>query len=112
VSQRKSPIGTAVVDARRRRSRRAAYAAEQARLAPFEEIARIVIQHRMELGLTQQQLAERMGTSHSAISRIESGQHSTNVDTLRRLAEALGLRLVLGFEGGSAEYPVREFIPV
>jgi len=38
-----------------------------------------------------------MGTSHSAISRIESGQHPTTVQTLRRLADALETHLVVGF---------------
>lgn len=38
-----------------------------------------------------------MGTSHSAISRIERGQHSTSVETLRRLADALETHLVVGF---------------
>ena len=37
-----------------------------------------------------------MGTSHSAISRIESGQHSTSVQTLQRLAAALEMRFVMG----------------
>jgi hypothetical protein len=32
------------------------------------------------------------------------------VETLQRLAEALGLRLVLGFESGPAEAPVRELV--
>jgi len=66
----------------------------------------------MALGLSQQELAERMGTSHSAISRIESGQHKTSVETLRRLADALGLRFVVGFEHGSADRPVRELVTV
>jgi transcriptional regulator with XRE-family HTH domain len=65
---------------------------------------------RGELGLTQQVLAERMGTSHSAISRIESGQHRTSVATLERLAAALEVRLVLGFETGPREAPVRELV--
>ena len=69
-----------------------------------------MIRRRMELELTQEQLAERMGTSHSAISRIESGQHSTSVQTLQRLAEALGMRFLIGFEHGPAEQPVRELI--
>jgi ribosome-binding protein aMBF1 (putative translation factor) len=112
MSSRQSPIGASVAESRRRRSRRPAYRAEQERLAPYEEIARIVIQHRMALGLTQRELAERMGTSHSAISRIESGQHKTSVETLRRLAEALELRFVVGFEGGSADRPVREIVAV
>jgi transcriptional regulator with XRE-family HTH domain len=47
--------------------------------------------------LSQAELAKRMGTSHSAISRIESGQHPTTVQTLRRLAEALDTHLVVGF---------------
>ena len=113
MSKKTSPVGSSAADARRRRARTsAAYRAEQARLAPYEEIARLVIKHRMALGLTQQQLAERMGTSHSAISRIESGQHKTSVDTLQRLAEALGVRFVVGFESGPAERPVRELIGI
>ncbi len=56
-----TPIGESVGEARRRRARRsAAYRAEQARLAPYEEIARMVMKHRMELGLTQKELAERV----------------------------------------------------
>jgi ribosome-binding protein aMBF1 (putative translation factor) len=108
---RTSPVGTTVADAMRRRAERsAAYRAEERRLAQFEELARLVIMHRAALGLTQQELAERMGTSHSAISRIESGRHKTSVETLQRLAEALNLRLVLGFESGPPDRPVRELI--
>lgn len=47
--------------------------------------------------LSQSELADRMGTSHSAISRIEGGQHATTVETLRRLADALETHLVVGF---------------
>jgi transcriptional regulator with XRE-family HTH domain len=65
---------------------------------------------RGELGLTQEQLAKRMGTSHSAISRIESGQHRTSVATLERLAQALDVRFVIGFESGPREAPVRELV--
>ena len=106
-----SPVGTRASEARRRRARRSPeYRAAQERLAPYEAIARFVIQRRAELGLTQEQLAERMGTSHSAISRIESGQHRTSVATLQRLADALGVRFVMGFESGPAERPARELV--
>jgi len=108
-----SPIGTDASQARRRRGRRSGeYRAEQERLAPFEEIARLVIKHRAALGLTQAELAARMGTSHSAISRIESGQHRTSLATLQRLAEALDVRFVAGFESGPKERPVRELVSV
>jgi len=48
------------------------------RLAPFEQAARMVIGRRIGLGITQEQLAERMETSASTISRIESGRHVTS----------------------------------
>jgi DNA-binding XRE family transcriptional regulator len=92
------------------RERWADFKAARERLAPYEQLARILIRRRMDLGLTQAQLAERMGTSHSAISRIESGQHSTSVQTLQRLAEALEMRFVMGFEH-PADKPVRELVP-
>src|SRR2546429_5968458 len=107
-----SPVGTPAADAADRRRRRdPRYRAAQERLAPYEGIARFVIMRRAELGLTQEQLAERMGTSHSAISRVESGQHSTSVQTLQRLAAALEMRFVMGFEHGPAAKPVRELVP-
>lgn len=105
------PVGSSVAEASGRRARRsAAYREARERLAPYEQLARIVIRRRMELSLTQEQLAKRMGTSHSAISRIESGQHGTSVQTLQRLAAALEMRFVMGFEHGSTEEPVRELV--
>ena len=57
---------------------------------------------RLDRNLTQQELAERMSTTKSVISRIESGQHRSGTDTLRRLAEALNGRAVIGFEFDAA----------
>lgn len=48
--------------------------------------------------MTQEQLAAAMGTSASAISRLESGQHQPNLDTLRRFANLSGRNLLVGFE--------------
>lgn len=106
-----SPVGSTATGAAARRSGgSAAYRAEQARLAPYEELARIVIAHRLRLEFTQKELADRMKTSHSAISRIESGQHPTKPETLRRLAGALGLRFVMGFEDASGREASRQLI--
>ncbi len=93
-----SPIGDAIADGGRRRARSAEYQRERARLDPFEAIARQVILRRGELELTQKDLAERVGTSHSAISRLESGRHRASFATLERVGEALGLRLVVRLE--------------
>ena len=46
--------------------------------------------------LTQDQIAERMGTSRTAVVRLESGRQSL-AQTLRRYAEATGTRLRLSF---------------
>src|SRR5258708_14767750 len=67
------------------------------RLLPYERIARLVIRLRMELGVSQEELARRVGTSASAIARLESGQHRPSVETLRRVARALDSELVIGF---------------
>ncbi len=100
-----SPIG-AVHGQSSPRSRNPEYQAHLERLAPFERIARMVIARRMMAGWTQQQLAERMGTSHSVISRIESGQHATSVRTLTRLAEAFDTHLVVGFDDDPEEVAI------
>src|SRR5258708_39770203 len=106
---KRTPIGSTSQRARPRRAAASpAYQTEQQRLAQFEELARLVIKHRAALGVSQQELARRVGTSHSAISRLESGRHKTSVDTLQRVAEALGVRFVLGFESGPRKATTRE----
>lgn len=105
------PVGRTVQDAQRKRaSTSAAYRAEQKRLAQFEEMARLVIRRRAALGITQQELADKVGTSHSAISRLESGRHKTSVETLQRVAAALGVRFVFGFESGPRDRPTRDLV--
>jgi hypothetical protein len=44
------------------------------------------------------------------ISRIESDQHRTGTETLRRLAEALDGHALLGFEFGTEAEPARELV--
>ncbi len=108
-----SPIGSTHRAGSRRRARNsAAYREELQRLAPYEGLARIVIARRQALDLTQQELAERVGTSHSVISRIESGQHATSVTTLRRLAAAFETHLVVGFSDEPESIVSRELVAV
>lgn len=65
----------------------------------------------MDHGLTQQELADRIGTSHSQISRIESGRHKTSLDSLLRIARALDLKMLIGFESTSSEgEPQRQLV--
>ncbi|MDH4203308.1 MAG: helix-turn-helix domain-containing protein [Phycisphaerae bacterium] len=77
---------------------------DPARLASIEaerekiKIAEQVYAMRKERGLTQQQLADLMGTTQSVISRLESTDYeSERIDTLQKLAAALHCHLELRF---------------
>lgn len=71
----------------------AAYTEADAEYQVIEEMIRV----RSEAGLTQEALAERMGTTQSAIARLEGGRVSPSVETLRRYAVAVGKRLRVEF---------------
>lgn len=110
---RVSPIGTSLAEHRRQlRGRDLKYRRESARLEPFEKIARRVIRLRTQYGLTQEELAERVGTTASAISRLESGQHRPSLDTLSKLAHAYGGHLLVAFEIPGESRKEREFVAI
>ncbi len=54
-----------------------------------------VLKARAEAGLTQAEVAARVGTTQSAIARLESAEskHSPSIATLQRYADALGYKL-------------------
>jgi HTH-type transcriptional regulator/antitoxin HipB len=54
-------------------------------------------------GMTQQQVAERMGTKKSAISRLENNAGDVRLSTLQRYAEAVGCRIVIEVAPAEAE---------
>jgi ribosome-binding protein aMBF1 (putative translation factor) len=60
-------------------------------LKPEHEFRRAMIGARLAAGLTQKELAEKMGTTQSAIARLESGSQMPTLNTLFRLAAALGV---------------------
>jgi ribosome-binding protein aMBF1 (putative translation factor) len=104
------PIGRSVAEDAAQALESPEERAEHERLAAFEQLARLVILRRAQLGLSQAELARRMGTSPSVVSRIETGQHPTNTATLKRLAEALDGRALLGFDFPVAGSPHREVV--
>jgi ribosome-binding protein aMBF1 (putative translation factor) len=97
--KRFSPIGSTITESIEESERlNPEYAAERARNKHLREFAKLVLIRRTELGLNQEALAKRMGTSHSVISRLESGRHNFSMVTLKRLAKALDMKLIYGFE--------------
>jgi transcriptional regulator with XRE-family HTH domain len=60
-------------------------------------LAREILRARSELGITQAQLARRMGTSQSVVSRLEHVEGSPNLRTILALADAMDRRVELRF---------------
>lgn len=73
-------------------------------------VARAVVERRKELGVTQEELAEKMGTSQAQVWRIESGSFNPTAKTLSRLEQALGisLRKLYSEYQRTTKLPIRE----
>lgn len=75
-----------------------AYQQAYAALEDEFALAETMIAVRVRAGLTQEELAQRMQTTQSAIARIESGRSLPSARTLQKLAEATGTKLKISFE--------------
>lgn len=62
-------------------------------LSPRYEVVEQLKQARKSLNVTQGDLAERVGTKKSNISRFESGRYNPSLDFLIRIADSLGKQL-------------------
>jgi len=76
-------------------------------LGPEFELLRQILSARSKAGLSQADVAERMGTHAPAITRLESalstGKHSPSIDTLKRYAQAVGCELQIKFVPGAQQ---------
>ena len=64
--------------------------AEYDQLGPQYEAIRTAIESRKSAGLTQKQLAEKMGTAQANISRFENVNANPSLDFLQKLASCMG----------------------
>lgn len=62
-------------------------------LGPEFEVIALLIRKRLERGFTQGELAKKIGTKQSAISRLESGTYNPSIAFLFKVADALDARL-------------------
>ncbi len=65
---------------------------------PEFEIAKAIIRARIENKITQKELARKMNTTQSVISRVEQGKTSPSISLLKRLAAALNTTLQVQFK--------------
>ena len=61
--------------------------------AEHAALGRAIVELREEAGLTQEQLAERMGTTFTRVGLLERGETDPKFTTLRRLARGLGIKM-------------------
>lgn len=66
-------------------------------LGPEYELIQMIIAERINKGLTQAELARKLGTKQSAISRLERGEANPSLSFLRKLAKALDAELRISF---------------
>ena len=76
------------------------YVAVYDALAEEFALADALIRARSEAGMTQEEVAQKMGTTQAAIARLESGRTMPATRTLRRFAQATGTRLRISFAAG------------
>ncbi|HET9592451.1 MAG TPA: helix-turn-helix domain-containing protein [Solirubrobacterales bacterium] len=118
-SRRISPKGRTVSEAAAEQARRnEAYREARDEYAAIRElrkrnwIAAHIRERRYELDLTQKEVGERAGTSHSFISKLESGDHMPTIPVLKRILAVLDEELLIGFERQVPdEEPEREVAP-
>jgi ribosome-binding protein aMBF1 (putative translation factor) len=68
---------------------------EQALPPAAVDLAEQIKRARLAAGLTQVQIAERLGIGQSVYARIEGGHHIVRLDTAQRIADVLGVRFAV-----------------
>ena len=68
-------------------------------LADEYAIAHELIAARARAGMSQGEVAQRMGTTQSVVARLESGKRPPSMRTVQRFAQAVGGHVVLRIEG-------------
>lgn len=85
--------GKSLDEVKRELMKDAEFANEYEKLGPRYEAIQQIIQARNEQNITQAELAKRIGTQKSKISRLESGDYNPSLDFLAKVAKGLGKKL-------------------
>ena len=86
---------TRLTDLKKRLMEDPEFRKEYARVDEEFELIEALVRARTAAKLTQAELAKRLGTTQSAVARLEGGRVSPSFATLRRYAEATGTRLTV-----------------
>lgn len=69
----------------------------------FKEIRDMIIRLRHDSHMTQKELAAKCGITQANISNLEKGTSKPTIESLKKIADALGMRLVVEFVGREVE---------
>lgn len=69
------------------------FAKEYKALAPRYALISKLIETRIKKGLTQKELAQKLGTKQSAIARLESGRSNPSIGFLEKLGSSMGIKI-------------------
>jgi transcriptional regulator with XRE-family HTH domain len=70
------------------------------------ELVRQIIQARTQQGISQKELADRVGTKQGNISRLESCDYNPSINFLKKIAEALDMELCVSLKAKGIVYSV------
>lgn len=114
-----SPVGRTAAEAAQTRAERSPeYRAARDEYARIRELRKVnpiaahLRERRFELGLTQEQVAKAVETSHTNISRMERGTFIPKLSTLQKIAAVLDEELFVCFERTGDGEVEREFAAV
>ena len=75
------------------------------RTALARAVALAVVGYRLEHGLTQTKLSEKLGVHQPHVSRLELGEHNPSFEMLQRISRELGLRFIVQIGPSDEEAP-------
>lgn len=73
------------------------FQAEWNNIQPEMDVMRAIVDARIKQGLTQTELAQRIGMNQADISKLEHGNRNPSLELLKKLANGLGMELKLSF---------------
>ncbi len=68
---------------------------EYDKLSPRYAVISQLISARLNKGMTQKEVAEKLGTRQSAVARLESGDTNPSLEFLQRIAQVMGYKLTI-----------------
>ena len=71
------------------------FRAEWQRLAPARAFSDVLMRYRIDEGLSQREMAKRLGVSQPRVAKLESGEHNPSIDSIINVVRRLGIEFAI-----------------